>query len=210
MTLVKVCGITRYQDAELALELGADALGFIFAASPRRISPDAARSLVARLGERTMALGPVGVFVGAHASPDWPLAKPFVRALQAHGEESPAFLGGLTGITRIKVFRIAGPEDLEGIEAYSSVADYFMLDTKVNGVAGGTGRAFEWGLLEGRTFSRPIILAGGLTHENVGDAIRRVRPFAVDAASGTEESPGKKDPVKLKEFFAAVREADSY
>jgi phosphoribosylanthranilate isomerase len=207
MTLVKVCGITRYEDAELALELGADALGFIFAASPRRIAPDAARSLVARLGERAMRLGTVGVFVGAHASADWPLAQPFLRALQAHGEESPEFLGGLTGITRIKVFRIADSEDLAGIESYASAADYFMLDTKVNGVAGGTGRAFDWGLLEGRTFSRPIILAGGLTPQNVGDAIRRVRPFAVDAASCTEASPGKKDPSKLKEFFAAAREA---
>ena len=209
MTRVKVCGITRYEDAERAVELGADALGFIFAASPRRIAPDAAWEILSRLETRSMALGPVGVFVGAHRSEAWPEAQPHLRAVQAHGDEPPEFLGRLTGMTRIKVFRIADEADLDEVEAYAPVADYFLLDAKVNGKAGGTGTAFDWGLLEGRAFSRPVILAGGLTPDNVGEAIRRVRPYAVDAASGTEASAGIKDPVRLRDFFAAVREADA-
>jgi phosphoribosylanthranilate isomerase len=208
MTFVKVCGISRLEDAELAVELGAAALGFIFAPSPRRVTPADARALLAGIGEREMVLGPVGVFVDAHLSPEWPRAEPFLRAIQAHGSESPQFLDGIPRLTRIKVFRIARASDLDGIGAYAASADYFMFDTKANGKAGGTGQTFDWGVLEGRTFPRPVILAGGLTPENVGEAIRRVKPFAVDGASGTEESPGKKDPVKLREFFAAVREAD--
>lgn len=208
MTFVKVCGITRREDAELAVELGAAALGFIFAPSPRRITPADAHALLSSLGDREMTVGPVGVFVDAHLSPDWPRTQPFLRAIQAHGNEPPQFLEGIPGVTRIKVFRIAEASDLDVVEAYAPCADYFLFDTKVNGQAGGTGRTFDWGMLEGRTFSRPVILAGGLTPENVGEAIRRVRPFAVDAASGTEASPGIKDPVKLREFFSAVRETE--
>src|SRR5687768_16458267 len=140
MTLVKVCGITRHEDAELAVELGADALGFIYAPSPRRIGPEDAGEIVARLDLHSMALGSVGVFVGAHRSGDWPDAQPFLRAVQAHGDEPPEFLGGLTGMTRIKVFRIAEEADLDEVEAYAPVADYFLLDAKVNGQAGGTGK----------------------------------------------------------------------
>jgi phosphoribosylanthranilate isomerase len=209
MTLVKVCGLAHRGDAELALELGAAALGFIFAPSPRRIAPSSARSILCRLPETAMEIGAVGVFVGAHRSAEWTEARPFLSAIQAHGDEPPEFLAGIADRIRIKVIRVAAAEDLGEMERYAPVADYFLLDAKVRGVAGGTGRAFDWGLLEGRSFPRPIFLAGGLTPDNVGEAIRRVRPFGVDAASGTEASPGRKDPAKLRDFFAAVHEADT-
>ncbi len=205
MTFVKVCGLTRGADAELAVELGAAALGFIFAPSPRRITAGAAADLLSHLSARELLIGPVGVFVGAHRSAEWPLVRPMLRGVQAHGDEPPHFLAGLTDLVRIKVIRVAAASDLDEMTFWAPHTDYFLLDARVDGLMGGTGRAFDWSLLEGRQFPRPLLLAGGLTPDNVAEAVRRVRPFAVDAASGTESSPGVKDPAKLRDFFAAVR-----
>jgi phosphoribosylanthranilate isomerase len=125
--------------------------------------------------------------------------------VQFHGEEPPAALAELGGVRRIKAFRVAAPEDLEPLAEYRQVADAFLLDARVPGIAGGTGQPFPWHLArEARRFGRPIILAGGLTPENVQAAINLGCPDAVDVSSHVEASPGRKDPDRVRRFVAAA------
>lgn len=208
-TKVKICGITNLADAELAASLGAWALGMIFfAESPRRCSAAEAQVIVAALRRRVELCG---VFVNA------PLEQ-IVRdsenlgltMIQLHGDEGPAFCSEVrrrTGARVIKAAQISGASDVQDLERFH--VDFHLLDARAKAVArqgmrGGTGETFDWELLRVRRSKIPLILSGGLTAENVGEAIATAHPYAVDSASGTEAAPGHKDPVKMRALFDAV------
>jgi phosphoribosylanthranilate isomerase len=203
MIRIKICGITNREDALLAAALGADALGFIFyPPSPRAVAPDTARKIIDQLPPFVAA---VGVFVdeaadtvrevAAWVSLDW---------VQLHGRETPEYCRNL-GRRVIKGFRIRDDHSLPELAPYRGVVQGMLLDTYKKGQVGGTGESFDWRLARLAAPYGPIILAGGLTPENVAQAITAAQPRAVDVASGVEAAPGKKDPDKLKSFFEAVR-----
>lgn len=202
MVRIKICGITNLEDALLAAELGADALGFIFyPPSPRSVAPDAARAIIAQLPP---FVSTVGVFVDENAATVKELAAAVgLDWLQLHGHESPEYCRTL-GRRVIKGFRIRDERSLAGLAAYRGAAQALLLDTYKKGVVGGTGETFNWDLAREANKYGPIILAGGLTSENVVQAIAAAQPQAVDVASGVEAGPGKKDPGRLKAFFGMV------
>ena len=204
-TRVKICGITRLEDAQLAIELGASALGFNFyPRSPRYLAPAAAAEIVAKLPPAVIA---VGVFADeTDSSCVGSVAREArVMALQLHGPRFPengtAFAYPV--IRAVAVDAAFEPEALLRLKAAA-----FLLDAFDPVRIGGTGRTIDWAKAREATHYGRVILAGGLTPENVSEAIRQVRPFAVDVASGVEASPGVKDAIKLRAFFAAVEEAD--
>ena len=203
MVKIKICGINNLEDALLAAELGADALGFIFyPKSPRKVAPETAREIIAQLPPFVAA---VGVFVDEDAAVVRDLASRVgLDWVQLHGQESPEYCRNL-GRKVIKGFRIKDEDSLRLLADYQGAAQALLLDTYKQGQVGGTGTAFDWRLArEAKQYGR-IILAGGLTPENVAQAIAAARPQAVDAASGTEAAPGRKDPAKLRAFFKAIR-----
>ena len=203
MVKIKICGITNLEDALLAAELGADALGFIFfPQSPRKVAPETAREIIAQLPPFVAS---VGVFVDEAAAVLKELAaRVGLDWVQLHGQESPEYCRSL-GRRVIKGFRIKDENSLRELEPYRDAVQAFLLDTYKKGQVGGTGEVFDWYLArEAKKFGQ-IILAGGLTPENVGQAIAIALPAAVDAASGPEAEPGRKDPAKLRAFFKAIR-----
>jgi len=205
MTRIKVCGITRLEDAELAVGLGAWALGFIFyRASPRAADPAVAAGIAARLRRSTSL---VGVFVD-------PTLDEVARAadgiglthLQLHGDVGPRFCDEAarrTGCTVIRAFRVARIEDVAFADRFRGVG-YHLLDTRRDGLHGGTGATWDWTLGPKRRSKLPLIASGGLTPDNVVAAIEALDPWAVDVASGVEAEPGVKDAAKLEAFFAAA------
>jgi phosphoribosylanthranilate isomerase len=205
-TRIKVCGITRLEDALLAAELGVDALGFNFYhPSPRCIAPAAARAIIKRLPPFETA---VGVYAD-ETEIDRVTAvadEAGVGAIQLHGPRFPDLAERPAGYPLIRAVAVG-----EGFRA-ESLADFqasaFLLDAFHPKLSGGTGRSFDWELAREANNYGTIILAGGLNPGNVGHAIREVRPYAVDVASGVESAPGKKDPDLLRAFFDAVQEAD--
>jgi phosphoribosylanthranilate isomerase len=202
MVRIKVCGITNLEDALLAAELGADALGFIFyAKSPRKVAPEVAREIIAQLPPFVAA---VGVFVDEAAAVVQEVAAEVgLDWVQLHGQESPEYCRGLD-CKVIKGFRIKDKSSVRELEPYRGAVQACLLDTYKKGQVGGTGESFDWHLArEARKYGR-IILAGGLTPENVAQAIAIALPAAVDSASGTEAVPGRKDPAKLRAFFKAA------
>ena len=201
---VKICGLTNRADAEAAAAAGADLLGFIFAAaSPRRLTVSAAADLTREL---PMHVVKVGVFV----NPPDDLVRQAVGVcglgfLQFHGDEAPAFCTQF-GVRSMKAFRMRDAQSLRALPDYAT--DAWLLDTYAAKQAGGTGQTFNWDLaVAARELGRPIFLAGGLTPANVADAVRRVRPFAVDVSSGVERSPGQKDHAKVAAFIQAAKGA---
>ncbi|MGA8571570.1 MAG: phosphoribosylanthranilate isomerase [Desulfobaccales bacterium] len=202
MVRIKICGITNPEDARLASELGADALGFIFhPASPRRVAPGAAREIIRQLPPLVLS---VGVFVDEEAAVVRELAARLgLDWVQLHGRESPEYCLSL-GRRVLKGFRIENESSLGALAAYRDAVQAFLLDTYKSGQAGGTGETFDWRLARRAQEFGPIVLAGGLTPANVAQAIEVARPQAVDVASGVEAAPGKKDPEKLRDFFDEV------
>ena len=205
MTKIKICGITNLDDALLAADLGADALGFIFyAKSPRSISPEAAREIIAGLPPFVLT---VGVFVdepletvqaiAATARLDW---------VQLHGSEPPDYCAALDRNV-MKVISVADINSLRAMAAYQGVVRALLLDTHKVGAKGGTGEVFDWSLAVRAKQYGPIVLAGGLNPDNVAAAVYTVAPAAVDVASGVEAAPGLKDPARLRAFIARAREA---
>ena len=203
MTRVKICGITRPEDAELAASLGAWAIGFILWPGSKRLADPAVAAGIARAQRRRVELA--GVFVNptldevAHA-----VEAIGLTLVQLHGDEGPAFCAAVaqrTGARVIKALGIASGADIRAIERFHT--DLHMLDSG----RGGTGRTWDWRLIEQRHSQVPLVLAGGLTPENVADGIAAVRPYAVDVASGVEAEPGIKDPAKVEAFFAAANPA---
>lgn len=198
----KICGITRVEDALAAVEAGADAIGLVFyAKSPRAVTVQQARAIIQALPP---FVTPVGLFVNASGCELGEIldAVP-LGLLQFHGDETPADCEGWHR-PYIKALRVKAGDDIAAAcEAFAS-ASGILLDTYVEGVPGGTGEAFDWSLVP-QGLSKPIILAGGLTAENVASAIRQVRPYAVDVSGGVEQGKGIKDPAKIRAFLAAVR-----
>jgi phosphoribosylanthranilate isomerase len=203
MVRVKICGITNSGDALLAAELGAHALGFIFyKKSPRYVAPDKARHII---GQLPPFVATVGVFVDENAGAVREIASlAGLDWLQLHGSESPDYCRSL-GRRVIKGFRVKGDEIYAQISAYQGAAQAFLLDTYKPGTPGGTGETFDWEVARQVNKCGPIILAGGLTPDNVAQAINIAQPAAVDVASGVEKESGKKDPERLRAFLAAVR-----
>jgi phosphoribosylanthranilate isomerase len=204
-TPVKICGITRADDALAAARLGAHALGFVFyAGSPRYITPERAAEIARKVPPFVTR---VGLFVNAEADEvERILAQAPLDLLQFHGDETPAFCARF-GVPYIKAARVRQGLDLLQYAQLYGAARALLLDAYVETAYGGTGAAFDWSLIP-RELPLPVILSGGLGPANVADAIRRVRPWAVDVSSGVEASPGIKDPRKMAAFFQGVRNAD--
>ena len=204
MTRVKICGITTLEDAQAAVEAGADAIGFIFAAgSPRTVTPERASQIGAGLPPFVWT---VGVFVDQPANDLLRIAAEVpLQAVQLHGSETAEYSRQLP-LLIVKAIRVRNAESLSPIGVYPARA--FLLDAYVEGQPGGTGMCVPWELVAQVTEKAPIILSGGLRPDNVADAIRRVHPFGVDVSSGVERAPGRKDHRKMKEFIAHVRETD--
>ena len=203
---VKICGITNLDDGMAAAEAGADALGFVFCeSSPRCISIPAAAQIIRQLPPYAVK---VGVFV--NASEELVLrtiGECGLNILQFHGDETPEYCVQF-GVMSIKAFRIRDEASLRCLKQYST--DAWLLDAYVADKLGGTGLTFNWNLArQARELGRPIFLAGGLTPQNVAEAVRLVQPYAVDVSSGVEASPGRKDHAKVKEFIQAAKLAMS-
>jgi len=204
VTKVKICGTTNVADAERAVSLGAWAVGLIFARSPRRCRQEEAMRIAAALRRRAEVCG---VFVNETLDRVAVTADQVgLTMVQLHGDEGPAFCAEVarrTGLKVIKAARVRSGADLIALEPFHT--DFHLLDAHAPGRRGGTGETFDWTLVQRRRSREPLILSGGLTPGNVGEAIRVARPFAVDVASGVEVAPGRKDPEKLTAFAAAVR-----
>ena len=203
---VKICGVTSVSDGLAAADAGADMIGLMFyERSPRHI-PLSTASEIAR------ALPPHVVRVGVFVNPSTEtvqraIAECGVSLLQFHGDEPPEFCTQF-GVMSLKAFRIRDAASLAALPGYQT--DAWLLDAFSPDALGGTGEKFNWELaLEGKKLGRPIFLAGGLTPENVTEAVRRVQPFAVDVSSGVESAPGTKDPAKVRAFIAAVKSVAS-
>ena len=203
MTRVKICGITNIDDALLAVEYGADSLGFVFAKSPRQITAQAARKIIEKLPP---FIGKIGVFVNEPPSNVQRVARECgLTAIQLHGEEIPEFCVSLHPLTMIKAIRVKDEKDIKILSAYSFVTAY-LLDSYTADKKGGTGKKFDWKLaLLAKKFNKPIILSGGLGPDNVAEAVKIVKPYAVDVSSGVESKPGRKDKNKLKKFIEKAK-----
>src|SRR5271165_4821460 len=211
-TRVKICGVTNLADAQLAVDMGAWALGMIFyEGSPRQCSLEQARRIAAALRRRVELCG---VYVNAPLQElERDCEELGLSIIQLHGEEGPSFCAEArrrTGARVIKAAQVSGPGDVRDLERFH--VDFHLLDARAStperaGLRGGTGETFDWTLLAQRRSKVPLILSGGLAPENVAEAIAVARPYAVDTASGTEAAPGLKDPARLRAFFDAAHGA---
>lgn len=204
MTKIKICGITNFDDARAAIDFGADALGFVFfKESPRNILPKKAAAIIAKLPVFTTT---VGVFVNAPPEEIQKIAdETGIHILQLHGDESPESCCLSRRV--IKGIRVKSLESLEPLKRYQHFVSAFLLDTYAPNMLGGTGHVFNWDIaIEAKTLGR-IILAGGLTPENISEAVRRVKPYAVDVSSGVEIEKGKKDHQKMRLFIERAKAA---
>jgi phosphoribosylanthranilate isomerase len=201
---IKFCGVTSLRDAERAAQAGAWAVGLIFwPGSPRRCETADAAEIGAALKRRAEI---VGVFVNPPLDELVRTAEEVgLTILQMHGDEGPAFCAEgarRTGCKVIKAARVRSRADIQALSSFHT--DFHLLDSFARGMPGGTGETFQWEIARSHRGATPMILSGGLTPDNVAEAIAVVRPFAVDVASGVEHSPGRKDPDKLRAFAAAV------
>lgn len=201
MVRVKICGITNIDDAFRAADLGADALGFIFYnGSKRFIDPRDAHPIISSLPP---FVSTVGVFV--NQGPDEireSVETSGVDTVQLHGDETPEFCAMLP-YKLIKAVRVKDTVNKEEVELYPVLA--ILFDKHADKMYGGTGKSFDWGVLAGINISRKVILSGGLTPENVSQAIEIVKPYGVDVSTGVEDSPGKKNHIKMRKFIEAVK-----
>jgi phosphoribosylanthranilate isomerase len=204
MTLVKICGITNIDDAQAAAAVGVDALGFNFYnLSPRYIAPQSAHLIIELIPDSLLT---VGVFVNEDSDTVRRIAEESgIKALQLHGDETPEYCNELAAdYYVIKTFSVSDTFDIQTTKAYEVEA--IMLDTKHNSLRGGTGRVFDWSVARRAASTIPkLFLAGGLSPENIENAIETVRPFAVDACSALEVRPGKKSEERIRVFVNTVR-----
>jgi phosphoribosylanthranilate isomerase len=205
---VKICGITRIEDARTALKAGADYLGFIFyPKSPRFIEPDRANELLRALELEGYQPRAIGVFVNEIAEKVTSVALNMgLFAVQLHGEESPNYLDSLRNIKKIKAFRIKDASSLDHVKDYES-AWAILCDAWSQSGYGGTGLKFDYDLLDERLEGHRLFLAGGLTPDNAARAAKQVRPFALDVSSGVESEPGVKDAEKMRRFILEAKSA---
>jgi len=204
-TRVKICGITNVPDALAAAEAGADMIGLMFyESSPRWVTLETAVEISRALPPQVLS---VGVFVNPDpAFVNRAMAGCGLSLLQFHGDETSDFCTQF-GLLSLKALRMRDAQSLTLLEPFKTSA--FLLDAYSPGAPGGTGETFNWNLaMAAQKFGKPIFLAGGLTPENVGTAVKKVRPFAVDVSSGVESAPGRKDPAKIRAFIKAVRNAE--
>ncbi len=207
MTRIKVCGITNREDAEFACRCGVDAIGFVFAESPRQVTPERAREILRGLEPSVVG---VGVFVDRPAE-DVRRVLEFTgcSVAQLHGEEGPECVEALAPFGVVKVVKVGASGGATEIAPPYRAAKAILLDTLVEGKAGGTGERFD--LAAAKEMVKAgyrVIVAGGLTPDNVGEVVRTVRPYGVDVSSGVEAEPGRKDHGKVARFVEAVRAAD--
>ena len=211
-TRIKLCGVTNPDDAAMAVAMGVDALGFIFAArSPRALAPERVEEIIARTPPFIDA---VGVFVNHDPVEIVEIIKRCGLTLaQLHGDESPAYCRKLAEAVRpcrlIKAFRVHAETDEDDFVPYQEVVSAFLLDTWHPAIRGGSGESFDWRRVASFNLRRPCILAGGLAPDNIGMAISLARPFAVDINSGVEDEPGRKNQGKLQQVIKQVRLADA-
>ncbi len=213
MVRIKICGITRPQDAILALEAGADAIGLVFARSSRQVTLRQARQIVAAIPPFAFV---VGVFVNARPATVLRIVEAVgLGAVQLHGDESPDQLAKLQGIRLIKALRVRDGRFLDMLRRYRRTGvSAILLDAFSPKARGGSGQRFDWDLVHGAREggalddAPPLILAGGLTPQNVTAGIHRVRPWGVDVSSGVEDEPGVKSAEKIARFVTAVRAAE--
>ena len=203
MTKVKICGITNYEDAAHAAILGVDYIGFNFyELSPRHVDEPEVKKFIGRLPKNVWK---VGVFVNQSLDKVKKIVKNLdLDLIQLHGDETQDYCSKLKAGTKkkiIKAFRIKEKEDIDKIKNYN--ADYLMFDAHKEGMFGGTGKTFDWKIIKG--VNKPFFLSGGLNPKNVREAIRIAKPYAVDAASGVEANPRKKDYDKMKRFIEAAK-----
>ena len=205
-TQVKICGVTSVADALAAAGAGADMIGLMFYdGSPRHVT-------LAQAAEIARALPPFVLKVGVFVNPDEAQVMEAIAAcglnlLQFHGDEDSVFCTQF-GVMSLKALRVRDSESLQTLGNFHT--DAFLLDAYSKGGLGGTGEKFNWDLaVAAQKFGKPIFLAGGLTPENVADAVKQVRPFAVDVSSGVEAAPGKKDAAKVRAFIQAAKAAAS-
>jgi len=208
---IKICGITNREDAEMAIALGADALGFnTWPGSKRYIDVEKESGWIEELPPFVTK---VALLVNAPLADAWRLARlPFVDALQLHGDEDEAYCSSVRkgGRPFIKALRVNSPGDFSELVGFET--RHFLIDAHVQGLFGGTGVQVNLELAAEFRRRHPhlaLILAGGLKPENVGEAVRFVQPYAVDVSSGVESKPGRKDPTLIEDFVAAVRQAES-
>jgi phosphoribosylanthranilate isomerase len=203
MVKVKVCGITNPGDARVAADAGADAIGLIFAESPRRVEVEEARKVAIALPEDVLK---VGVFVDAEPEEVLKTAREVGLDLaQLHGDETPETVAAIrgAGLPVMKALRVRNADALAGIERYDT--DLFLLDAWSAKARGGTGETFDWGLAKSIKGRDNILVSGGLTPENVREAIEFFEPYGVDASSSLEERPGKKDHERVRRFVSAAK-----
>jgi phosphoribosylanthranilate isomerase len=205
-TRIKICGITRLEDARMAVELGADAIGLVFyAPSPRSIDPEQARAIIAAIPPFTTT---VGLFVDPTPEQvESVLRRCALGLLQFHGDEAPDFCRGF-GLPYIKAARVRADVDLVQYLSRYQAAQGWLLDAYHDRLYGGTGESFDLKLIP-RDLARPVILSGGLTPDNVGAAVRQARPWAVDVSTGVEAAQGVKDAAKIAAFISGVRNEDA-
>ena len=201
---IKICGITNIEDAQTAVGLGADALGFVFASSSRRVSENQADEIIGELPPFTVS---VGIFVNQQLAQVKEIIKRCdLNVVQFHGEESPDYCAQFEEVKVIKALRVRNHDELKSLSDYA--VDGFLLDTYVEGKAGGTGISFDWNLaISCKDCQKPLILSGGLSPDNVAEAIKMVEPYAVDVSTGVESAAGKKDPQLMKEFIRRAKDA---
>ncbi|HYH87191.1 MAG TPA: phosphoribosylanthranilate isomerase [Pyrinomonadaceae bacterium] len=207
MTLVKICGITNAEDALAAVEAGAGLLGFNFyAKSPRYVSPMDARRIVERLPEGVKG---VGVLVNEDAEAVERIASEAgITTVQLHGDETPEFCSNLRGLSVIKALRVGKDFRVEDTSKFET--DAVLLDAYVKNFRGGTGHTFDWSIARRtREVVLRLYLAGGLSAENVAEAVKSVRPYAVDVCSGVETAPGRKSFQLMRRFVEAVRAGEA-
>jgi phosphoribosylanthranilate isomerase len=203
MVKVKVCGITNPEDARVAADAGADAIGLVFAESPRRVSVERAREIAAALPEGVLK---VGVFVDAEPGEVLRIARKVgLDYAQLHGDEPPEALAEIRdgGVGVMKALRVRNAETLAAVERYE--ADLFLLDAWSAKARGGTGARFDWELAKSLRGHDNIVVSGGLGPENVREAIDYFEPYGVDASSSLEERPGKKNGERVRRFVGAAR-----
>ena len=203
MVKVKVCGITNPEDARVAADAGADAIGLVFAQSPRRVSVERAREIAAALPEGVLK---VGVFVDAEQGEVLRIAcEVGLDYAQLHGDEPPEALAEIRdgGVGVMKALRVRNAETLAAVERYE--ADLFLLDAWSAKARGGTGARFDWELAKSLRGRDNILVSGGLDPENVREAIEYFEPYGVDASSSLEERPGKKNGERVRRFVGAAR-----
>lgn len=199
--LVKICGLTDPRQAVACAELGAWAIGVVLSdESPRGVTPAAARAVTAPLPPGIAKVGVVVDLEAEHAADL--VAEAGLTHLQVHGRSDAVAIRENAGVPVIEAFRIGEATDLA--DARRSTSDLVLLDARVRGLHGGTGRVFDWGLLEREPMARPYVLAGGLSARNVTEAVRRARPTHVDVSSGVEVGPGRKDLEEVRAFIEAA------